>query len=342
MNFDNKIFKGILELIENNNNFAITTHTNPDGDAVGSTLAWAGVLNALGKNTKVIMPNDCPLYLKWIEGYDSILLFDKQSKEATEFINNADAVFCLDYNNLSRVEEMGKVIEESNKPLVMIDHHPYPNMNTLQAVSSTEACSTAELVYIVIKECGFVDSISKGVAEGLYTGIITDTGGLQHNSSHPNLFKAVAHLLELGVDKTFVHDQLFNVYSYDRMKLLGVILKDNFVYLPEYKSAYMYITLQNQREHDFQLGDSEGIVNMPLSVKDIKFCALFTEYKNKVVKVSFRSKADFPANEFSGKFFNGGGHRNAAGGRIFCSLKEALSTFEKGLESFKTELQAIE
>ena len=327
--------EGIKECIAQNQIFAITTHTNPDGDAVGSTLALAGVLKSLGKNVRVIMPNDCPDFLKWLEGYNTILVFDKHTEEASSFLHAADVIFCLDYNNPSRLEDMGKVIEDTQKPLVLIDHHPYPECNAVYKISETTACSTAELVYRTVIDCGFESAITKEVAEALYTGIITDTGGLVHNSGHPELYQIVAKLLSLGINKDYIHDQIFNVYSFDRMKLMGAVLKDNFVFFPEYNAAYMFITIQNQKDYNFQLGDSEGLVNLPLSVKNIKFCALFTEYPNAMTKVSFRSKDSFPANAFSAEFFNGGGHLNAAGGRLHCSLHDALAIFEKGLHSYK-------
>ncbi|MFO7869616.1 MAG: bifunctional oligoribonuclease/PAP phosphatase NrnA [Bacteroidales bacterium] len=330
--------EGIKNIIEQKKTFAITTHTNPDGDAVGSTLALAHILQQLGKDVQIIMPNDCPAFLKWLKGYDSIMLFDKQKKQAAEFLRKADVIFCLDYNNPSRLDAMGDLIISSKKPLILIDHHPEPICNATYMISETKACSTAELVYRCIYAMKYEHLITHDIANALYTGIITDTGGLIHNSSNPELYKIVAELMQKGIDKNFIHDQIFNVYSYERMKLMGLVLKDNFEFFPEYNAAYMFISIQNQKDHNFQLGDSEGLVNLPLAVKDIKFCALFTEYKNNMIKISFRSKRDFPANQFSADFFNGGGHRNAAGGRIDTSLDNAIALFKKGLSTYKTQL----
>lgn len=328
----------IKQCIEQNQVFAITTHANPDGDAVGSSLALSALLRSLGKQTCIIMPNDCPDFLKWLVGYDSIVLFDKQAQKASEFLHKADVIFCLDYNNLERIEEMGAVIDKTKKPLFLIDHHPCPICNATYMVSKTAACSTAELVYRVIVDCGFESKITKEIAEALYTGIITDTGGLVHNSTNPEVYQIIAKLLSAGIDKDFIHEQIFNVFSFERLQLMGVVLKDNFVFFPEYNAAYMFITCKNQKDFNFQLGDSEGLVNLPLSVKNITFCALFTEYPNAVTKVSFRSKGSFPANIFAKEFFNGGGHLNAAGGRLPCSLQEAFAIFVKGLEAYKKML----
>ena len=340
MNFDIALFKKIQTIIECNQTFAITTHINPDGDAIGSTLALAGILNQLGKTVRVVIPNDCPDNLHWLEGYNSILVYDKRKQDVADFFDKTDVFFCLDYNNLSRIEEVGDLIKKTNKPHILIDHHPDPECFAEVAISRVEASSTCELVFHTIMGCGYGELITKQIAESLYIGMITDTGGLSHNSSRPQVYHVIAELLTKGVDKAFVHDKLFNVYSFSRMQLLGTILKDNFVYLPEYKTAYMYITLENQKQFDFQLGDTEGLVNYPLSIKDVKFCALFTEYDNKTTKVSLRSKGTFPANGFSARFFNGGGHLNAAGGRRNCGLSEAIDVFVKGLDSFKEQLLA--
>jgi len=335
MEFDILVFEKIKDLITNNKTFTITTHINPDGDAIGSTLALYGILKQLGKDVKVVIPNNCPDYLHWIEGFESIIIFDKMKQQALDFFNKTDVFFCLDYNNLSRIEIMGEAIKSIQKTHILIDHHPNPECFADVAISKTESSSTAELVYHTIIGCGYQQYITKEIAEALHTGIITDTGGLSHNSSRPQLYYVVADLLTKGVDKSFINDKLFNVFSFSRMQLLGTILKDNFVYIPEYKTGYMFITLENQKKFDFQLGDTEGFVNYPLSVKDIQFCALFTEYEKNMTKISFRSKGKFPANQFSAKFFNGGGHLNAAGGRINLNLLDSIAIFEKGLASFK-------
>ncbi|HOS83594.1 MAG TPA: bifunctional oligoribonuclease/PAP phosphatase NrnA [Bacteroidales bacterium] len=335
MDIQQTLFTQIMQLVQNSSRISIVTHINPDGDAIGSSLAWAGVLRQLNKAVTVITPNNCPDNLQWMQGYSEILKFDTQKQEVLDCLLHTELFFCLDFNNLSRLEELGESILKSTAPHVLIDHHPNPECFAKVAISVTEASSTSELVYHTIIGCGYEQYLNTQIAESLYTGIITDTGGLSHNSGRPELYHIIAHLLQKGINKTAIHDIIFNVFSYDRMKLLGTILKDNFVFMPEYKTAYMYITIENQKLHNFQLGDSEGFVNYPLAIKDVVFCALFTEYENNTTKVSFRSKRQFPANEFSAKYFNGGGHLNAAGGRRACSLHDAINAFENGLHSFK-------
>ena len=335
MKFDTQLFNDMQVLINQSQNITVITHSNPDGDAIGSSFAWAGILKQLGKNVTVILPNDCPENLHWIEGYKDAIIFDKQKQNAILLLQKTDLFCCLDFNNLSRIDELGEIVKTISKPWILIDHHPYPENFADILISRVDASSTSELVYHVIQGCGYKELITKSIAEALYTGIITDTGGLSHNSSNSAVYLVVADLLSYNVDKTQIHDELFNVFSYNRMLLLGTVLKDNFVYIPEYKAAYSFISLENQRKYDFQLGDSEGFVNFPLAIKDVTFCALFTEYENKTIKVSFRSKRSFPANAFSAEFFNGGGHLNASGGRRNTNLQDAISIFVKGLEKYK-------
>lgn len=335
MNFDIKLFKDINTLIQQSQNITIITHINPDGDAIGASLGWGRILKQLGKSVSVIFPNDCPENLQWIDGYQEVFVFDKKRQESITVINNSDLFFCLDFNNLSRIEELGDLVKTTQKPHILIDHHPYPENFANVMISRVEASSTSELIYHTIIGCGLKDLMTKSIAESLYTGIITDTGGLSHNSSRPEVYLVVADLISHGVDKNFIHDTLFNVFSFNRMQLLGTVLKDNFVFLPEYKTAYSVITLENQKKFNFHLGDSEGFVNFPLAIKDVTFCALFTEYENKTIKVSFRSKRNFPANAFSAEFFNGGGHLNASGGRRNSNLNDAIDVFVKGLEKYK-------
>jgi phosphoesterase RecJ-like protein len=338
MELQSKLFFQITTAVDTSKTICILTHSNPDGDAMGSSLAWCSILTQLGKHVRVIIPNNCPEYLQWIDGYKThTIIFDKNKSEAQNFIQQSDLFFCLDFNAFSRIEELGTLVLQTQKPLILIDHHPNPADCFSIEISDIKSSSTCELVYRTIQGCNYQSLISTHIAEALYVGIITDTGNFSHSSSRPEVYHVVADLFAYNINKNTIHNQLFNVFSYNRMKLLGTMLKDQFVYLPEYHSAYMYITKENQKQFDFQVGDSEGFVNMPLSIKDVVFCALFTEYDN-LVKISFRSKFDFPANAFSKDFFGGGGHLNASGGKIYCSLKKAIHLFVSGLQSYQKQL----
>ncbi|MDR2963939.1 MAG: bifunctional oligoribonuclease/PAP phosphatase NrnA [Bacteroidales bacterium] len=338
MELNKDLFPAITAHVAQANTICILTHSNPDGDAMGSSLAWCAILSQLGKTVRVIIPNNCPEYLQWLQGYRThTFIFDKHKEAATEFIAKTDLFFCLDFNTFTRVEELGTLVLQTEKPLLLIDHHPNPTDCFSVVVSNIKSSSTCELVYRTIQGCGYETYITTQIAEALYVGIVTDTGNFSHNSSRPEVYRVVADLLSYNIHKNDIHDQLFNVFSFDRMKLLGTMLKDQFVYLPQFHAAYMYISRENQNRYNFQVGDSEGFVNLPLTIKDVVFCALFTEYDG-LVKLSFRSKFDFPANAFAHEFFKGGGHLNAAGAKMYGPLEKVIRIFTQGLPKYRKRL----
>lgn len=336
-NIDTHTIEGIRNTILNNNKFVIITHTNPDGDAIGSSLAWDNVLKNMGKTSHVILPNDCPDFLKWINGTETITLFSKKRKQAIEFIKDAEVIIFVDFNKLDRIEDLKRFVTDGNKTKLLIDHHPSPDNFVDYMISDSSASSASELVYQVMERIGIGEFITKEAAEAIYIGIITDTGGLTHNSSNVATYETIAKLLGKNIDKIRIHENTFNVHSADRMMLLGKVLSQNLKIFPEYNAAYMFISKEDQKKYNFSPGDSEGFVNYPLSIKGIKFSALFTE-NDDVTKVSLRSKDFIPANKFSEKHFNGGGHLNAAGGRIKTSLMDAIKIFEDGLQDFNMYL----
>ncbi|MCQ2605777.1 MAG: bifunctional oligoribonuclease/PAP phosphatase NrnA [Bacteroidales bacterium] len=329
----------IQKLVSENQTFVITSHHNSDGDAVGSSTAVAEVLRKMGKEVKIILPNDYPSFFRWMVGAGDILTFDRHRKEALAFLDKADVLICLDFNQYGRVDELEPVLINWNKKCIVIDHHLGLQIQADAIVSVPEASSTCELVYRVLTLCGFDSFITKVVAESIYAGIMTDTGRLDYASSYAGVYEVVGKLIEKGVNKVYVHDKIYNVYTYSRLCLQATILKENMVYLPEYHAVYLTISLKNQKDFSFQLGDSEGFVNIPLAMRDVKFCAMFTEYENGLVKVSLRSKRDFPASDFASQFYSGGGHFNAAGGKFQGTLQDAVKVFREGLEVYKEKLQ---
>lgn len=337
--FEKQTIECIKKLVAENTTVAITTHYNSDGDAIGSSTALAEVLRQMGKTVKILLPNDYPQFFKWMHGVDDILTLDRHPKPIRKYINEMDLLICLDINDLSRTEDLQPLFEQAGKKSIVVDHHINLQINADAAVSFPEASSTCELLYHVMVACGYEKYINKHVAESLYTGIMTDTGRLDYSSNYSEVYNVMGKLVGMGVNKMFIHDKINNVYSYDRFRLQSKIMKDNFVYLPEYHAGYMMITNQDKKDFHFQLGDSEGFVNMPLCMKDLKFVALFTEYEKGPVKVSLRSKGKFPASSFATEFFNGGGHFNAAGGKHFGTLTEAIEVFKNGLEKYKDKLE---
>lgn len=322
------------EIIESNQQFAILVHVNPDGDAIGSAFGWHNLFKNLGKESRVIAPNDCPDFFKWINDANTLLCHDTKEAEVADVLSTAQVLLCVDFNHIDRSDKVKTLVENFKGKKLMVDHHPYPQDFAHEIISIPEASSTSEITYWTICQLGYRDLLTKSIAESLYTGILTDTGGMSHNSSHPDTYYAVADLLTCGINKTEIHDLVLNNYPEGRIRLLGDILSKNLRVLYQYNTAYMFITEGQQKFFGYRPGDSEGFVNIPLSIKGIKFCAFFTETPD-MVKVSLRSKGDFPANKFSAEFFNGGGHHNAAGGKIKGKLFDAMHLFEDGVKAYQ-------
>ncbi|RLD76212.1 MAG: bifunctional oligoribonuclease/PAP phosphatase NrnA [Bacteroidetes bacterium] len=329
----------LKNIIESSNNIVIFGHVNPDGDAIGSSLGLFHYLKNKGKNPTVIMPNDFPAFLKWIPAANQILNFEKQTDEAAQLIENADLIFYCDFNDLKRVSKLSEKEKDTKAFKVMIDHHPQPTGFANIEISDTSVSSTSELVYEAIQEMGDIKYLNSDFADSILTGIITDTGLFHHNSEKPRTFEVVAELIKLGGNKEKVIDQVYNTFTYDRLKLLGNSLYNGMHVLPEYSSAYIVLTKENQEKFNYQNGDSEGHVNWPLSINNINFSALFTE-KDDLVKVSFRSKDHFDVNLFAREHYHGGGHKKAAGGKSYKPLNETLEEFVSLLKKYQEEIKS--
>lgn len=324
----------ISELIRKSNKILIFNHHNPDGDSIGASLSLYNLLVTINKDAMVVVPNNFTDSLLWIKGANLIVDYSKQPEYVHTKIDEADLLIFVDFNKLDRTGDLNKYLTSVSKPSFLIDHHPDPDYFADVVVVDSDASSASEVVYEVMVRCGYEEYIKNEVAEAIYCGMLTDTGRFNHNSSNPQTFRIIASLLEKGINKDEIHEKIFNVNTASKLKLLGKVLSENMVVLPEYNSAYMFIPKTDQVKYDFQAGDSDGIVNYPLSIKGVKFCALFTE-NDDLIKISLRSKGDFPANKFSADFFNGGGHLNAAGGRCNKSLKEVIAIFIDGLKQYK-------
>jgi phosphoesterase RecJ-like protein len=244
----------------------------------------------------------------------------------------------MDFNQLSRLGEMKSLVENYAGKKMLIDHHPYPGNFTDLLISDITYSSTAELIFSVLQSTDLAQYVDRNAATSFFTGIMTDTGSFDFNVSNPNTFEVVAQLTRMGIDQLDIHSKVYDNYSADRMRLMGFCLSNRMIVYPEYHAACMYITLEDQKAFNFKTGDNEGFVNMPLSIQGIVFSVLFTE-KEKYIKASFRSKGEFAVNEVSEKYFNGGGHRNAAGGELYASLSETLAQFEKLLPEFEDRIK---
>ncbi len=316
----------------------VVPHINPDGDAIGSAIGLATILKNYGHVVQVVVPNDFPSFYNWLINEDvPVINYDRKKAAATNTLEQADCIFCLDFNEISRAGKMKQTILDFNKPKILVDHHPNPKNFCDYMVSEPSYSSTAELVYDVAAQLGLSNHITNQAATALFTGIMTDTGSFSHNISDPNTFKVVSELLNYNIDADTIHANVYHNYSADRMKLLGHCLANKMEIFPEYKTAMISITKKELAEFSFTPGDTEGFVNYPLSISGIIFSVLFIE-KDDHIKLSLRSKGSFPANAFSEKHFDGGGHLNAAGGESKLSFDDAIELFKSLLPQYKNQL----
>ena len=337
-NTDIQIIASLKELLDKAKlNIAIIPHDHPDGDAVGSAIGLAEILNNYGHNAQIISPSDYPDFLKWFSSKTNITVYTHKKKLAKSIINDSDIMFCIDFNEASRAGNLEKKLLEFSKPKIMIDHHPYPSYFCDLTISEIHYSSTAELLYDVICKVGLKKYITTNAAEALYTGILTDTGSFNHNTSNPNTFKVVSELMKFGIDTQKIQSGVYHNFSADRMKLLGYCLSQKMEVFPELRTALISITKKELEDFNFKTGDTEGFVNYPLSINDIVFSAIFIE-KDGLVKASFRSKGDFPVNHFSRDHFNGNEHLNATGGDTKLSLEKAVKKFTQLLPEYKHQL----
>lgn len=332
-----KDLKKLKLKIDNASDVLITTHVNADGDAIGSTLALAFILKKLSKRVMIITPNDFPGFLQWMPGQELINVDFKNPGKTKDWAEKADLIFAVDYNDPKRLKKAEEIILKSQAFKVLIDHHPFPVKFANLAISVTKVGSTAELLYYLICDLGFSHLIDKDIATCLYTGIMTDTGCFSYSCSYPEVFNVTAELLKYGIDKDQIYSNVYDNFTDSRMKLMGYCLYEKMVVLPEFNTAYISITEEELKKFNHLPGDTEGFVNLPFSIKGIRFTALFLE-KKEFIKISFRSRGNFNVNEFSSRYFNGGGHKNAAGGEMRQSMENTLKHFRELMPEFREQL----
>lgn len=337
---DNEVTQ-LRDLISNSNNFAIVCHMNADGDALGSTLAWAEYLRQEGKNATAIIPDMYPDFLQWLPGTQQSIRFDKKREEATEILKGVDVICCLDFNTLSRTgADLQAIIEQSSAKHLLIDHHLAPAIQSIPCISFPEMSSTSELVFRLIWQLGGYDAMTKEMATDIYCGMMTDTGGFTFNSTRPEIFQIISLLLAKGIDKDKIYRNVFHVFSIDRLRMTGYVLYQKLKVLSPLRASYYTLSREDQKRFHFIKGDAEGLVNMPLQIKGHRLSISLREDTEKpnMVWVSLRSVDDFPCNKMAEQFFNGGGHKNASGGKLFCSLKDAEIVARKAIQAFSDRL----
>lgn len=317
-------YSRIASLLATPQRIAITTHKSPDGDAIGSSLGLAGVLRKVGHEVSVIVPDDFPDFLHWMNGAADILVFQHQEDEATKVIQDATIVFSLDYNRLDRVGDVGDVIAKSSATKMLIDHHIDPATDFDFSLSDVSASSTAELVYRFLSGLSLLEHIGSPESEALYAGIMTDTGSFRFSSTSAATHEIAADLLSKGVRPEMVHQQIFDSYSFQRLKLMGYALGQKLSYDPELRAAILPLNEDEKKRFGFNRGDTEGLVNYGLSIKGSRLSVFLSEERG-YIKFSFRSKGDLDVNVIAREHFNGGGHKNAAGGRLESNMADALA-----------------
>lgn len=331
----------LSQLISDAETILITCHKSPDGDAIGSSLGLADYLRHLGKEPVVIVPDQYPDFLMWLPNTEKIIRYDKQRDKADLLFKIADLVFCLDYNAPSRVDEMEEALVSSPATRVLIDHHLNPDVPADLIISEPEASSTCELVFRLVWQMGAFPTLTKQFAVPIYCGMMTDTGGFTYNSSRPEIFFIISELLTKHIDKDKIYRNVYHNYSESRIRLMGYVMYEKLVYMPEYNAAYYTLTKDELKRFRFIKGDAEGLVNIPQQIKGLRLSISLREdtEKDRVVWVSLRSVDNFPCNLMAEEFFNGGGHLNASGGRLNCSMDEAVKIVKDAIIAYENKLK---
>ena len=327
----------IQQLLSTRKSVVIITHRNPDGDAMGSSLGLYNFLLRKKHSVKVITPNDYPDFLQWLPGNDKVIEYSKNPQQAEAKIKKADIIFCLDFNSLKRIKDIGILVKKAKATKILIDHHLQPEKFADYMLSDRKASSTAQLVFDFIVSLGEKKLINKKVANCLYCGIMTDTLNFRIGTTSAHTHAVAAELIGAGAQNTVAYTNVFDTNTENRVRLLGYSLAQKMKVFKEFNTAYISLSANELKKFGFQKGDTEGLVNYPLSVEGIKFSAFFVEMKDEI-KISLRSKGNFDVNKFARKHFNGGGHMNAAGGEANSTLDEVLTQFIQMLPEYKDQL----
>jgi phosphoesterase RecJ-like protein len=335
-------FEQIADLIRKSGTIVVTSHHNPDGDAIGSVLTLSILLRKMGKAAVPMVPNEYPDFLKWMPGTDTVIIYEDNPKKASDLLKSADVIFCLDYNSISRTGKMAEPLGESKGIKILIDHHLQPMLKDFDFhYSVVETSSTSELLFDFIRQCGWADHLDEESATGLYVGIMTDTGSFSYSCDRPGTYEAVSALVRKGIQPGPIHRMVYDTYSESRLRLLGYCLSDKLTILQEFKTAYIALSIAELDRFNHQVGDTEGIVNYALSIEGIRLAVFMTERTDRI-RLSFRSKGNFSVNTLARDHFNGGGHLNAAGGDSFVSMDETIARLKEVLAQYREQLNRSE
>ena len=332
-----RIEKGLddfFKVLEKPRSIALIAHMRPDGDAIGSCLAMKHVLDQLGHTCNVIAPDEFPDFLNWMKGSDEVYIRNKKSKTVFAILTQSDIIACLDFNALKRIDKLGEDVKKiHNKKIMMIDHHRDPDDFADYVLWSDDASSTCELVYELILKMNLGHLIDADTASIIYAGMAMDTGVFQYSNTSATVHRIAADLMDRGIDVADIHNKVYNQYGENRLRFIGHLLQDKLNILSDYNTAYMTISMKEAAEYQLNNGDKEGIVNLPLAMKNIDISVLFTEDTDKI-KISFRSKGDINVDQLARQYFNGGGHKNASGGATMVSLQDTVQILHEALPEF--------
>lgn len=332
--------EALREVVYRNERFVVVAHKNPDGDAVGSSVAMMLYLRSLGKTADVVLPNNFPDFLAWLPSAADIVIYESDNERVRDLVKAADVIFCLDFNSIPRLGDLGIVVAESTAQKVLIDHHLYPDTGFSPLLSVPVACSTSELVFRVIYRISGIASLSQQMAQAIYTGMMTDTGSFAYASNRKDIYIIVAELIATGIDKDLIYRNVFYNYSTSRLRLMGYVLYRKLKFYPRFNAALITLTHDELMRFNISKGDTEGLVNMPLQKKGVRFSCFLREELPGKINVSLRSVGDFPCNTIAAEFFGGGGHKNASGGELHDTMAMAVDKFIKVLNTYKKELTA--
>lgn len=336
-----KELKEFRKLLDDCTKVVISAHVGPDGDAIGSALGLANYLRRKGKQVTVAMPNIFPDFLKWMPGADSILIYTRQQEQAKAAIEQADLIIICDLNQPSRLNGLEEHVMASLAPRILIDHHLDPAYFCQLTVSRPEMCATGEVICHLLHQLGELNSISQDEAVCLYAAMMCDTGAFSFNSNRPVIFECISHLLARGIDKDQIYRNVFYTASEGRLRLQGYLLYVNMKVLHNYHTTIITLTNEERRRFNVKNGDTEGLVNIPLQILGMRLSIFINEDTEHpgTMKLSLRSVDDFPCDQMASRFFNGGGHKNASGGKLVCTMEEACETVKKAVETFSEMLK---
>ena len=334
-------FERFDAVIQSPKRMVLACHVNPDGDAVGSVLAMAEFLRGFGHEVKMVVANDFPDFLHWMPNAQEFLVFEKDDEACKKAVAEAECIMMLDFNSLSRSGILHNEIGKTRCPRILIDHHRDPDESQFYCLySSTCVSSASEIVTEIILHYG-KELLSESISTNLLVGIMTDTGSFAHSIYHPRTFELVSLLVEKAMPYSYIHELVYDTMSENRLRLLGFSINNRMEVLDEYSTAIIALNKSDLDSFNYQVGDTEGVVNFPLSMKKIKMAVLVTERQDQI-RLSFRSKGNFSVHELANKHFKGGGHTNAAGGTLTCTFEEAVAQLKSVLPEYKELLNKVE